>query len=77
MIRVLRLNDLCQLTGLSRSGVYAKLRHNPRRPHDFDDKFPRPFKLGARAVGWSAQEVDEWLRKQAERRGASTSGEPS
>jgi len=68
MIRVLRLNDVRKLTGLSRSGVYSKLRRNPRRPQDFDETFPRPFKLGARAVGWSAQELDVWLKTQASRR---------
>jgi prophage regulatory protein len=77
VIKVLRLNEVRQLTGLSRSGVYSKLRRNPRRPHDFDDKFPRPFKLGARAVGWSAHELDDWLKAQVERREAGAASEPS
>jgi prophage regulatory protein len=77
VIKVLRLTEVRQLTGLSRSGVYSKLRRNPRRPHDFDESFPRPFKLGARAVGWSAQELDEWLASRAESREPSAGGEPS
>jgi prophage regulatory protein len=77
VIKVLRLTEVRQLTGLSRSGVYSKLRRNPRRPHDFDETFPRQFKLGARAVGWSAQELDDWLKAQVERREASAASEPS
>jgi prophage regulatory protein len=75
VIKVLRLNEVRQLTGLSRSGVYSKLRRNPRRPRDFDEKFPRPFKIGVRAVGWSAQELDEWLKAQVGRREESAASE--
>ena len=29
-----------------------------------EGSFPRPVQLGARAVGWIEEEVDEWIRKQ-------------
>lgn len=60
----LRLPEVLNRTGLSRSSVYAKIStHN----------FPSPIKLGPRAVGWIADEVDGWIqcRIDASRRGGS------
>jgi len=39
-------------TGLSRSTIYAKMA---------EGDFPRPIKLGKRAVGWLDSDIDEWL----------------
>ncbi|WP_172590114.1 helix-turn-helix transcriptional regulator [Shewanella xiamenensis] len=55
---IIRLKTLVQLTGLSRSTIYDKL--NPKSPR-FDPLFPRKVCLGARAVGWYMQEVEQWL----------------
>ena len=41
--------------GLGRSTIYVRLA---------EGSFPRPVQLGARAVGWIEEEVDEWIRKQ-------------
>ncbi len=38
--------------GLSRSTIYAKMA---------EGDFPRPIKLGKRAVGWLDSDIDEWL----------------
>ncbi|WP_422156520.1 AlpA family phage regulatory protein [Vreelandella titanicae] len=57
-ITVLRMKQLVQKIGLSRSFVYEKI--NPESPH-YDDTFPMPFKLGKSAVGWYESEVDQWL----------------
>lgn len=63
-IRILRRKQLENKTGLSRSGIYAKLKPNPKRPNDFDPTFPRPISVGAKAVGWIESEIDAWLEQQ-------------
>jgi prophage regulatory protein len=67
-LMILRRREVESRTGLSRSSIYAKLRPNPRRPRDFDPTFPTPVPLGAKARGWIASEVDDWLLAQAEKR---------
>ena len=47
-----------EMTGLSRSTIYAKL--DPRGPHH-DPEFPKPVKLGRRAVAWREIELIEWM----------------
>ena len=65
---IIRRRDVESRTGLSRSAIYARLRPNPRRPNDYDPTFPRPIRLGPRAVGWVATEVDDWVAaRRAER----------
>jgi prophage regulatory protein len=49
--RVLRKAELPQFVGLRRSVIDEMVR---------EGKFPRPVKLGARAVAWLADEVAEW-----------------
>lgn len=56
------------ITGLSRSGIYAKLTHNPKRPGDFDADFPHPVRIGARAVAWIAAEIEAWIAKRVAKR---------
>lgn len=50
--RVLRLPSVIALVGLSRSSIY-----------DMMDKgeFPRPVRIGKRAVAWPESTVAEWL----------------
>ena len=50
--RVLRLNEVKILTGLSRSTLYARIAA---------DAFPHPVSLGERAVGWRENEIEEWI----------------
>lgn len=50
--QVLRLPQVQETTGLSKAAIY-------RRIHEGD--FPKPIKLGERAVGWLAGEVTEWI----------------
>ena len=51
MTRFLRLGAVKDLTGLSRSSIYA------------DPTFPRPVKLlpGGRSVGWIQDEILSWI----------------
>lgn len=55
--RILRLPNVLDRTGLSRSIVYLRVT---------EGRFPRPVSLGARAVGWIETEVEEWIARQIE-----------
>lgn len=56
--KIIRLNELTSLVGLSRSTIYDK--QDPKSPR-FDPTFPQKISLGARAVGWYQKEVEFWL----------------
>ena len=61
--RIIRLKEVIQLTGLSRSTIYDRM--NPKSPRH-DPSFPRNFSLGgsskrATAVGWRESEVLAWI----------------
>lgn len=45
-------------TGLSRSTLYDYIR---------EGRFPAPVRIGTRAVGWLASEVDAWIAVQVAR----------
>lgn len=66
-LTILRRKQVEARTGLSRSSIYAKLRHNPKRPGDYDPSFPKPVSVGAKAVGWIEAELDAWLAAQVEK----------
>lgn len=66
-LTILRRKQVEARTGLARSTIYSKLRHNPKRPADYDPTFPRPVSLGAKAVGWIEAEIDAWLSAQVEK----------
>ena len=66
-LTILRLKQVEARTGLSRSSIYARLRHNPKRPGDYDPSFPKPISVGAKAVGWIEAEIDAWLTAQVEK----------
>lgn len=56
--KILRLKQLQECVGLSRSSIYDRLnRRSPRH----DPTFPTPVSIGASAVGWVASEVETWL----------------
>ncbi len=46
------------MTGLSRSSIYAKM--DPRSPHH-DPDFPKPVRLGKRAVAWRESDILAWM----------------
>ena len=57
--RICRLPDVKAQTGLSRSTLYAMMALG---------RFPKPMKLGERAVGWSEAEIAKWIEgRKAER----------
>ncbi|WP_371435405.1 AlpA family transcriptional regulator [Polaromonas sp.] len=51
-VRVLRLPAVINRVGLSRSSIYNRQRSGA---------FPRPVKLGPRAVGFIEQEIEAWI----------------
>lgn len=61
-MKVIRRNDLLQLIGLSRSSLYAMTKSG---------RFPKPIRLGQRAVGWREADVQAWLASRP------AAGEPS
>lgn len=59
MPKLIRLPAVKEITGLSRSTIYA------------DPTFPKQVKIGERAVAWVEGEVRDWIEaRMAERREA-------
>ena len=52
MTELERLPAVVKRTTISRSRLYALLKAG---------KFPKPLRLGARAIGWRVEEVDAWI----------------
>ncbi len=50
--RLLRIDDVCFVTGLGRSTVYAKVKGGD---------FPGPVHLHGTSVAWRETEVDAWI----------------
>lgn len=56
-IQVIRLPQVCEITGLCRSAIYQL---------EAEQKFPCRVHLGPRSVGWISQEIQLWLAKRIE-----------
>ena len=65
-LRVLRLPQVRQVTGLGRSMIYQL---------EAEKRFPSRIKIGARAVGWLHEEVQQWLAERVAQRAASARGQ--
>ena len=52
--RLLRLEEVLDLCGLSRSELYRQMA---------DGRFPGQVLVGMRAVRWRQSEVDKWIRE--------------
>ena len=50
--QIIKLNQVKQLTALSRSSIYRKAS---------EGTFPKPIKLGERSSGWLQSEVNKWV----------------
>ncbi len=50
--RILRRREVEKRTGLSRSTLYAQMA---------EGTFPKPIRLGKRAVGWTDSAIEEWV----------------
>lgn len=55
MIRIIRIQEVMNATGLSRSTIWRRVRGG---------EFPTPLRLGglsSRSVGWREEDVEAWL----------------
>lgn len=52
MNKFIRLNQVKEKTGLSRSSIYQFIK---------EGKFPAQVKLGQRAAAWVDSEVEDWI----------------
>ena len=50
--RIIRRREVEQATQLSKASIYRQMHAGA---------FPRPVKLGERAVGWRADEISRWI----------------
>lgn len=66
-LTILRRKQVEARTGLSRSSIYARLRHSQNRPDAYDPTFPKPVSIGAKAVGWVESEIDSWIAAQIQK----------
>lgn len=51
-LRVIRLPEVKQRTGLSRSSIYRLMA---------ESNFPQSCKLGERIIAWVESDIDRWL----------------
>ena len=56
--KILRRSSVENLIGLSRSSIYLMMANG---------EFPKPIKLGRRAVGWREQDIKDWLEQLEEK----------
>ena len=57
-VQILRLPQVCKVTGLGRSMIYQL---------EAERRFPTRVRIGLRAVGWIEAEVQTWLAEQIRR----------
>ena len=56
--RIVKLPEAITITGRSRSCIYRMMNQ-----HDvmFDPRWPKPLKLGPKAIGWRMSEIQAWI----------------
>ncbi len=68
-LRILRMRDLVQKTGMSRAFLYEKFKKGSK---NFDPHCPPKITLGGKSVGFLESDVDKWLLSLAEKSFANT-----
>lgn len=58
-MRIIRLKEVMDSTGLARSTVYKYVA---------ESSFPKPVSLGDRCVGWVESEIHDWIMERIELR---------
>ena len=66
-MKIIRLPEVRERTGLSRSSIW--------RLENKEGDFPSRRKLGDGAVGWIEEEVEEWIRSRPKVNGQKEEGE--
>jgi prophage regulatory protein len=51
-VRAIRTEQVMQITGLGRTTIFRAVK---------EGRFPKPLKLGERAIGWLESDVRAWL----------------
>lgn len=64
MHTIIRINTVIRRSGRSKTSIYEGVRERT---------FPAPIPIGARAVGWIEEEVNDWIE---ERISEARSGKP-
>lgn len=59
-MKIMRLKEVLSVTGLSRSSIYGFIAAGT---------FPKSVPLGVRAVGWTSDDVEQWLQDRLALRG--------
>lgn len=59
MASLIKLKAVINMTGLSRSGIYALIQKRA---------FPKPIKLSERSSAWVVSEVQEWIESKIQQR---------
>lgn len=59
--KMLRLPAVQELVGLSRSTIYDMISRK---------EFPKPVRLGRRAVAWPSSRVEDWIDQRSGREAA-------
>ena len=57
LIELSKLPEIKHLTRLSKSSIYAAIKKG---------LFPKPIKIGRRAVAWKLQDIRNWIQNRAE-----------
>lgn len=57
MKKLERLPEVLARTGKGKTQLYADIKAG---------RFPKPVQIGARAVAWDSDAVDQWIAKQIE-----------
>lgn len=57
--RILRRPEVERKTGFKRAHIYNLIK---------EGKFPKPLRLGVRAVGWDSVEIEQWIADRLEER---------
>ena len=52
LVRLVRLAEVIHSTGRSRSSIYSDIK---------EGVFPKPIKIGKRAVAWSSEDITKWI----------------
>ena len=50
--RLFRIGEVLEITGLSKSVLYEMVNRGD---------FPRPLRIGLRAVAWRQEDIQQWL----------------
>ncbi|MFV3093712.1 helix-turn-helix transcriptional regulator [Pseudomonas sp. GW6] len=62
-MRIIRLKEVTNSTGLARSTLYKYIAQGT---------FPKPVSLGYRCVGWVEEEIHNWISARIEERDLSS-----